>query len=326
MPKQKILISKNLPADCLTPFESQFDFTMPPEADAAYDYNTVLHMIPDYVGCFAVDLIADKAFFDAAKNLKAIANFGVGYDRIDWQYATERGIPVLNTPTQVTESTAELTVALMMAVMRSIPHYDREVRQKIWNSPLFSQQNTQLYGSTLGILGLGRIGKAVCRKARGLGMHVIYYDVFRCDEVVEKELDATYMSFDDVLAQSDCVTLHMPYSSETHHLFGADTFAKMKPDAYFINAGRGKLVDEKALCQALANNVIKGAGLDVYEEEPIVSEALLTMDNVVLTPHIASLTMRSRIGMAREGLEGLTAVLLGQQPTNVVNPSVFDAK
>ena len=325
MSTQKILISKNVPREHLIPYEKEFEFTLPRENGGVFSYDYILERIPEFDGYLAIDVIADKPLFNAAKKLKAIANYGVGYDKIDWEYATELGIPVLNTPTQVTETTAELTIALMMAVMRSIPRYDKEVRQKIWKTLLFSDENTLIHGSILGIIGFGRIGKAVCRKARGLGMDVIYYDKFRSPKEVEEEYGVTYKSFDEVLAESDCVSLHTPYTPENFHMFNAETFAKMKPSAYFINAARGKLVDEPALCEALKTGVIKGAGLDVFEEEPTVYEGLLSLDNAVLTPHIASLTMRSRIAMCHEALEGLTAVLRGQIPPNIVNPTVLSS-
>lgn len=324
MTKQKILVSRKVPGECLTPYEDEFIFTMPESSDVDFSYTDILGMIPEYDAYFEIDTVADKPVFDAAKKLRVIANFGVGYDKIDWKYATELGISVLNTPTQVTEATAELSVALMMAVMRGIPCYDKEVRRGIWDSPLFSDRNTQISGSTLGIIGFGRIGRFVCRKATGLGMNVVYYDQYRASGEVEAEYNAAYMTFDEVLENSDCISLHTPYLPENHHIFNAAAFAKMKPSAYFINAARGKLVDEPALCDALQKGVIKGAGLDVFEEEPAVYPGLLTLDNVVLTPHVASLTMRSRIAMCNEALQGIVAVLRGEIPHNVVNSTVLN--
>lgn len=321
--KQKILVSKKVPAQCLTPYEQAYEFTLPIDADE-FSYEQILGMIPAYDGYFDIDIIADKPVFDAAKKLKAIANFGVGYDKIDVKYATQLGLPVLNTPTQVTEATAEMAVALIMSVMRGVPRYDRQVRQKEWIAPLFSDLNTMIAGSTLGIVGFGRIGRCVARKARGLGMRIIYFDKLRAPLEVEGEFEAQYRSLDDVLRESDCVSVHAPYFPENHHLFDAGAFARMKPSAYFVNTARGKLVDEAALCEALKNGVIKGAGLDVYESEPNdVYEGLLALDNVVLTPHVASLTMRSRMAMCAEALEGLTAVMEGRVPFNVVNAEVF---
>lgn len=321
--KPKILISRWVPDECLNPYANEFEFTLPQSSDMDFSYDDILAQVAEYDAYFEIDTIADKRLFDTAKKLRVIANFGVGYDKIDWQYATSLNIPVLNTPTQVTETTAELTVALIMSVMRGIPQYDKEVRKGIWISPLFSDRNTQIYGSTLGIVGFGRIGRSVCKKAKVLGMDVIYYDQFRASAEIEQEYGVTYMPFDDVLRNSDCVTLHTPYTIENHHMFNADAFAKMKPTAYFINAARGKLVDEKALCAALNNGVIKAAGLDVFEEEPKVNPGLLELDNVVLTPHAASLTMRARIAMCNEALEGIVAVLRGEIPKNAVNPTVF---
>jgi glyoxylate reductase len=320
--KQKILVSKKIPVECLAPYEDKFEFTLPD--DSVLSYDSILSQIAEYDGFFNVDTIADKPVFDAAKKLRAIANYGVGYDKIDWKYATELGIPVLNTPNSVTESTAELTIALIMAVMRGVARYDKEMRQKKWLSPLFSDINTMVSGSTLGIIGFGRIGKSVTRKAKGLGMEVIYFDSFRASSDVEQEYGVTYCSFEELLARSDCISLHAPFVPENYHMFNAETFAKMKPCAFFVNAARGKLVDEAALCEALKSGVIKGAGLDVFEAEPTVYEGLLALDNVVLTPHVASLTMRARMAMCAEALDGLTAVLQGKIPVNVVNPSVFD--
>lgn len=323
MTKQTILISKNVPLECLTAFEKDIAFTLPQDVGGMLGYKEIIAQISEFDGLLAIDVNVDKTLLDAAKKLKVVANYGVGYDKIDWEYATKLGIPVLNTPNQVTESTAELAVALMMAVMRSIPRYDKEVRRKEWNSPLFSDVNTMISGSVLGIVGFGRIGRSVCRKAKGLGMEVLYFDQCRAPEEVEKQYGVTYKPFEEVLALSDCISLHAPYFPENHHMFNAETFAKMKPSAYFINAARGKLVDEPALCEALKSGVIKGAGLDVFEQEPTVYEGLLSLDNVVLTPHIASLTMRARVAMCQEALDGMLAVLRGEIPHNVVNPAVF---
>ena len=207
--------------------------------------------------------------------------------------------------------------------MRGIARYDREVRRGEWNSPNFADIDCEVYGRTLGIMGFGRIGKMVCRKAQGLGMRVIYYDKFRASQEVEKEYDVTYMEFDEVVKNSDCITLHMPYIPENHHIINQEVFQKMKDSAYLVNAARGAVVDEKALAEALASKVIKGAGLDVYEDEPNVSPELLKLDNVTLTPHIASCTLKARMGMCEEALKGITDVLNGEKPYNVVNPEVL---
>lgn len=322
---KKILISEWVPKQCLEPYKERFAFSLPSAEKHAFSYSELLERIQEYDGCLILDNEGDRRLLDAGTGgkLKVIANFGVGYDNIDWKYATELGLPVVNTPTHVTEATAEHTAALIFSVMRGVARYDREVRSGIWNSPNFSDCNTQIEGSVLGILGFGRIGKRVCRKAQGMGMTVVYYDKFRASEEVEREFGVTYREFDEVLRMSDCVTLHMPYLPENHHVFRAETFRKMKPGACFVNCARGKLVDEQALADALRGGAVKGAALDVFENEPIVSPALLELDNVILTPHVASLTMKARLGMCAEALDGITAVLEGGKPYNVVNPQVL---
>ena len=321
---KKIIISEWVPEQCLTPYEGKFSFTLPSAEKHAFTYKELLSQIGGFDGCLILDNNGDKQLLDAGKNLKVIANFGVGYDNIDWQYATEIGLPVVNTPTQVTEATAEHTAALIVSAMRGIARYDQEVRSGVWKSPNFDDCDTQIEGATLGILGFGRIGKRVCRKAQGFGMKVVYFDKFRAAPEVEKEYDVTYMDFDEVLKVSDCVTLHVPYIPENHHLFNAETFRKMKPGAYFVNCARGKIVDEQALADALRGGVIKGAALDVFEDEPNVNPDLLKLTNVTLTPHIASLTMKARVGMCNEALAGITGVLSGEKPYNVVNPKVLE--
>lgn len=318
---KKILIAQPVPEECLEPYQGEFEFTVPEEP---FTYSEILEQIQEFDAYFIINNKGDKAILDKGTKLKVIANFGVGYDNIDWRYATEKGIAVVNTPTQVTDATAEHTLALMVSTMRGIARYDKEVRQGIWNSPTFSDVNTEISGRTLGIIGFGRIGKMVCQKAQGLGMKVVYYDKLRAAKEVESEYKATYMEFDDVLKCSDCISLHMPYIPENHHLINKAVFKKMKQGAYLVNASRGSVVDEKALVEALKNNVIKGAGLDVYENEPQITPELLTLFNVTLTPHVASNTMKARKGMCSEALSGITAVLTGGKPYNVVNPEVLE--
>lgn len=319
----KILISEWVPEPCVKPYEKEFYFTYPSIGKRAFSHEELLELIGDYDGCLILDNIGDRKLIDAGNRLQVIANFGVGYDNIDVKYATQTGLPVVNTPTQVTEATAEHTVTLIASVMRGIARYDREVRTGIWKSPNFDDGNTQIEGAVLGVLGFGRIGKRVCKKAQGLGMQVVYYDKFRASVEIEAEYGVTYLDFDALLATADCITLHMPYVPENHHLFQKETFGRMKTGAYFVNCSRGKIVDEQALAEGIKNQLIKGAALDVFEEEPYVNSELLKLDNVILTPHIASLTMKARVGMCREALDGITEVLKGKRPYNVVNPGVF---
>ena len=179
-------------------------------------------------------------------------------------------------------------------------------------------------GQTLGIVGFGRIGKRVAKKAQGMGMNVIYYDAFRASEEVEKEFGVTFMPFEDVIAQADCISIHVPYTPENHHLFNADVFRKMKKESFLVNCARGAVVDEAALIEALKTGEIKGAGLDVYENEPHPMEELLILDNVTLTPHCASGTWKTRIAMMKEGISGITGVLRGEVPYNVINKEVLE--
>lgn len=322
--KRKILISSRIPSACIAPYQDRFDFTMPDD-ETAFSYEYILQTIGRYDAFLDIGMTVDKPVIDVcvSNGVKAIANYGVGYDKIDWKYATERALPILNTPNSVTEATAELGATLIFSIMRGIARYDSQIRQNIWHSPLFSDENTMISGSTLGIVGFGRIGKSVARKAQGMGMKVIYYDRYRADASVEAERNVPYFPLDELLSASDVVSLHMPYFPENHHMFNAETFKRMKPSAYFVNTARGKLVDESALCAALRGGAIKGAALDVFEYEPDINPDLLTLDNIILTPHIASLTMRSRTAMAHEALDGLATILEGGIPANVVNPSVF---
>lgn len=321
---QKIVVSEWIPEQCWKPYEKEFSFDIPDKKKHAYSYEELLAKAPMADAIFILDNEGNKRLIDTAKDLKVIANFGVGYDNIDWKYATTIGLPVVNTPTQVTEATAEHAATLIAATMRSIAKYDRDVRNGIWESPNFADVNTQIEGSTLAVLGFGRIGKRVCRKMQGFGMNVIYYDKFRATEEVEKEFGVRYVSFDEALAEADCVTLHMPYVPENHHLFNAETFAKMKEGSYFVNCARGKIVDEQALADALKSGHIKGAGLDVFENEPEINADLLKLPNVTMTPHIASLTMKARLGMCNEALSGIVGVLRGEKPVNVVNKSIWN--
>jgi len=320
---KKILISDWIPPECLTPYEANYEFTVPSQEKGAFTYDELCLMIAGYDAYFILESRGDRTIIDKAGKLKAIGTCGVGYDNIDWKYATEIGLPVINTPTTVTEATAEHTVALILSTMRGVARYDREIRRGVWDSPTFSDRDSEVYGRTLGIVGFGRIGKSVSKRARGLGMNVVYYDKFRADEEIEKSYEVRYVSFDNLVRESDCITLHVPYIAENHHLFNADIFKQMKGSAYLVNAARGAVVDEKALVEALRSGEIKGAGLDVFENEPAVSAGLLSLENVTLTPHIASCTMKTRMDMCAEGLAGIVGALEGKKPHNVVNPEVL---
>lgn len=320
---KRILLTHPVPEACVEPYQEEFDITMPEKGLSQED---ILQLVPDYEALFLIGGRCDKRILEAGSRLKVVANLGVGYDNIEWNYATEKGIVVVNTPNQVTEATAEHCIALIMAAMRGTSYYDRFVRRGLWDVMTFTDQCTMIAGSTLGIVGFGRIGRLVCKKAQGLGMRVVYYDTYRVSKEMEREYQTEYKEMDELFAICDCISLNMPYMPENHHFINGDSFRKMKKDSYLVNCARGPVVDEQALVEALDSGCIKGAGLDVFEYEPQISPELLMMENVVLTPHIASAVLTTRIGMAREALEGITKVLKGEEPYNVINPEVLTGK
>lgn len=261
----------------------------------------------------------DREIIDRARKLKIIANCAVGYDNIDVAYCREKGILVTNTPGVLTEATADLTWALILAVARRIPQADRFTREgrfRGWALDLFLGQ--EISGQKLGIIGLGRIGKAVARRALGFGLQIFYYNLNRLSEEEEKELQVTYLPLDDLLKTADIITLHASLNPSTYHLINREKLALMKKTAILINVARGPIVDEAALAEALKNGQIWGAGLDVYEREPEIEKALLSLDNVVLLPHIGSATRKTRLQMAMTAVRNLIQGLSGQRPDNLV--------
>ncbi|MCS7254252.1 MAG: D-glycerate dehydrogenase [Armatimonadota bacterium] len=284
----------------------------------------------DALLCLLTDTV-DAEVMDANPNLKVIANYAVGFNNIDVAEATKRKIPVTNTPGVLTETTADLAWALMMAVARRLNEAERFLRSGKWNGwgPM-QFLGADVWGKVLGIVGFGRIGKAVARRAWGFDMRVIYYDYVRSDEEIERALRATYVPFDELLQVADFVSIHVPLimhgPNKTYHMFGDREFDLMKPTAFLINTSRGPVVDEKALVRALKDGKIAGAGLDVYENEPSVEPELLEMENVVLLPHIGSATNETRTRMALIAVENLLAALRGERPPNVVNPEIYSAE
>jgi lactate dehydrogenase-like 2-hydroxyacid dehydrogenase len=250
-----------------------------------------------------------------------VANFGAGVDHIDLDAAREAGIVVTNTPGVLTDATADLTIALLLAVARRIGEGERLVRSGAWTGWAPTQMlGSSVTGSTLGIVGMGRIGRAVARRAsRGFGMRVLYHQPRPADEAELAGLDVHRAAdLDELLAESDAVTLHCPATPETRHLMDARRLARMRPGAFLINTSRGEVVDEAALADALASGTIAGAGLDVYEHEPQVPEALLRLENVVLLPHLGSATLEARTAMGHLAVDNLAAFLRGEPPPNRV--------
>lgn len=273
--------------------------------------------------CLLTDEI-EGPLIDRAPKLKVISNCAVGYDNIDVKAATKRGIIVCNTPGILTETTADLTFALLMGIARRIPEATRFVRAgkwKTWGLTLLLGQD--IYGATLGIVGMGRIGSAVAKRATGFGMKILYYDVTRREEL-EEELGLTFTDLGSLLRESDFVTLHLPLTKETHHLIGKREFEIMKCTAILINTSRGPIVDQGALYEALKSGQIAAAGLDVSDPEPISpDDPLLSLDNCVVLPHIGSATVATRTKMAVMAAENLIAGLKGEMPPNPVNPEVL---
>jgi gluconate 2-dehydrogenase len=264
----------------------------------------------------------DAALLAQCPTLKAVCNIAVGFNNIDLKACTERGVMATNTPGVLDASTADFTWALILATARRVTESEAWLRAGQWSGWKLKQfLGTDVHHATLGILGMGRIGQAVARRARGFDMTVLYHNTRRLSAEVEKSCHAAYVSMDELLARADILTLHMPYSSATHHIIGAAQLAKMKNTAILINAARGGVVDDQALIEALQQGRIGGAGLDVFENEPKLDGRFLGFTNVVLTPHIASSSETTRRNMAMLAAENLVAALTTGKPPNLLNPS-----
>jgi len=267
----------------------------------------------------------DAELLDAAgPRLKIVANHAVGFDNIDVAECTRRGVLVTNTPDVLTEATADLAWALVLACVRRVAEGDRFLRSRqawVWGPSMMLGHD--LYGKTLGIAGCGRIGRAVTRRATGFGMRVVYHDPVRLTEDVERELGIRWCPFETLLAESDIISVHAPLTPETRHIFGADAFRRMKPTAVLVNTARGPIVDEPALAEALRTGQIFAAGLDVYEHEPDIEESLLDLENVTLVPHLGSATIETRTAMGLLAVENLLAGITDDRPRTLVNPDAW---
>jgi glyoxylate reductase len=262
----------------------------------------------------------DAELMDAAgDDLEVIANMAVGYDNVDVHAATERGVVVTNTPEVLNETTADTSFMLLLAAARRLGEAERLLRSGGWDAwgPM-QLTGPDVWGKKLGVVGLGRIGQAVARRARGFDMEVLYHDQYR-NESAEKETGVRYVELDELLRTCDFISLHTPLTDETHHLINATELGRMKPEAVLINTSRGPVVDEAALADALTEGRIFAAGLDVYEKEPEVHPRLLELENVVLAPHIGSASVETRDRMAVLAAENIVAVLSGEEPKTPVN-------
>jgi len=258
----------------------------------------------------------DGELLDAAgPQLKVVANVAVGYDNIDVPACRERGVVATNTPGVLTEATADIAFGLILAATRRLGEGERLIRSGTpWRWGMFFLLGSSLQGKTLGVVGMGGIGQATARRAKAFGMEVVYQSRSEIDAAVAAELGARRVELDELLAVSDVVSLHCPYGPATRHLIGAEQLAAMKPSAYLVNTARGPIVDEAALAAALRDGEIAGAGLDVFEEEPVVHPGLLDLENVVLVPHLGSATVETRTAMATLAARNALAVLRGEQP------------
>lgn len=256
----------------------------------------------------------DGSFLDAAGGqLKVVSNVAVGYNNIDVAECRQRGVVATNTPGVLTEATADIAMALILMVTRRLGEGERIVRSKEpWQWGMFMLLGSGLQGRRLGIVGMGAIGQALARRAKAFGMTVAYTNRSAVNPEIEAELEADRLGFDELLATSDIVSVNCPYSTETHHLIGAEQFEFMRPTAYLVNTARGPIVDEAALVEALRSGAIAGAGLDVYEHEPLLQPGLDELDNAVLIPHLGSATVETRAAMATLAARNTVAVLSGQ--------------
>jgi len=274
---------------------------------------------PEIVGAIlGVDEVTAGAL-EATEALRVISRFGVGVDNVDLAAATARGIVVTNTPGANSIAVAELTMALMLALARHVARHDRAIRSGDWSVI----SGMELHGQTLGIVGLGRIGQEAAQRAAAFGMRILYYDPLPPSPEVVSALGATSCTLDELLADSDVVSLHLPLTDETRNLIDADALARMKAGALLINTARGGLVDETVLYEALAQNTLGGAAFDAFAKEPSIGNPLLELENFIAAPHSGSATRQTTLRMGLMAAENALAVLRGERPVHVVNPEVY---
>ena len=315
---KKVLITYRLNPEIAKELDGKLDYILPKKS--SFRREEVLEMIADFdVLVPNFSFYTDKEIMDKGTKLELISNFGVGYNNIDVEYAKQKGITVTNIPNTVLEPTAEFAFALLLAAGRRIGYYDRKIRTPegvSWG--LYDEPGVPIYGKSLGIIGMGRIGQALARRAVASGMSIMYHNRNRLDKAIEEKYDAKYVSMDTLLQTSDYISLNAPSSKETIHMIGEQELQKMKPTAIFINTARGNMVDEKALAHALKEKKIWAAGLDVFENEPIVSPELLELDNVVLTPHAATKTLEDRDKMGLEMLRNILGFYFDTYPISKI--------
>jgi len=320
----EVLVTRSIPENGLKKLREKHEIEVNEES-RVLEKDEIIERIEgkDALLCLLTDQI-DEDIIEAGDQLKVISNYAVGYDNIDVEAATEKGIAVTNTPGVLTDATADLAWALMMATARNLAEGDRFVRKdkfEGWDPMLMLGH--EIHGKTLGIIGMGNIGSAVARRSVGFDMDIIYYSRSRNEEI-EGELGAQKVDFETLLKEADIISLHVPLTEETEGMIGWKELKLMKDTAILINTARGEVVDEEALIEALIADRIAGAGIDVYSDEPYgANPGYYPLDNVVLTPHLGSASYRAREGMADMAADNLIAVLEGREPDNIVNPEVL---
>ena len=315
---KKVLITYKLSPEIAKELDGKVEYVMPDKS--GFRREEVLEMIDDFnVLIPNFSFYTDKEIMDRGTKLELIANYGVGYNNIDVDYAKQKGIAVTNIPHSVTEPTAEFAFALLLAAGRKIGFYDRKLRTPEglrWG--LYDDPGMPIYGKSLGIIGMGRIGQALARRAIASGMSIMYNNRNRLDKSIEDKYNARYVSLETLLRESDYISLNAPATKETKHMIGKKELEMMKESAVLINTARGSLIDEAALAHALKENQIWAAGLDVYENEPKILPALLELDNVVLAPHAGTKTSEARDEMALEVIENILGFYFDSYPVSRV--------
>ncbi len=319
---QKLVVSRRLYPELIDSLRAEFD-VVANQDDASWSPAELAGALADAdAALITAGERIDDALLARCPQLKVVANIAVGYNNIDLAACTKHGVLATNTPDVLNEATADHAWALLLAAARRVGESERWLRQGQWKRWTFEMFNgAEIAGTTLGVLGMGRIGRAIARRASGFAMRVIYHNRNRLP--AEQEGGAQYVALDELLAQSDHLVLVVPYSPAVHHVIGAAQLARMKPTAVLVNIARGGVVDDAALVEALREGRLAAAGLDVYENEPALNPAFLALENVVMTPHIASSTRGTRIAMATLAADNARAALAGQVPPSLLNPDVL---
>lgn len=321
---KKVLIAYRLKPEGLRVLEGKYAVTLPTEK-SYFSREEVLDMIPDFeVLVPNFSFYTDQEIMERGCKLELISNWGVGFNNIDVEYATQKGIAVTNIPDSTREPTAEFAFGLLLAAGRRISYYDRKLRSTAGVSwGIYAEAGLSIYGKTLGIIGMGRIGQSLARRAVASGMDIIYHNRNRLSREIEKTYNATYVSLDNLLSTADYVSLNAPSTKETRRMIGERELDIMKPTAVFINTARGDMVrSERALADALRNNKIWAAALDVFENEPHILPELLTLDNVILAPHAGTKTVEARLNMSIEMARNIVGFYEGTFPVSQVNETI----